>query len=627
MDAFLTPAAATQGHDITVIEDDALRQLGNEDHRLHQQRATLIGNPTVLAAVRDVLERSVRHSKEREQQTALRADDDDTPVAHLREVTVDLDPFSPAQQRQEQVCVLLRQEIDTQTYQGGPLARVPTDEDTLLALYNETLGWGPIQPYLDDPNIQEVKIIGNVRGVYVLVQESGSDFQQVEETFPSVESVLRRAILTATILNTRLDSATPQATLPLSNATRMHVSIPPRVDDGVLVSIRRGRLDSWDVDDLVERKALTAEIAALLRLFCAAGCSFLIGGSTGSGKTAWLEALMNSWPGSPHVVTIEDGMREINCRHPIWTPELVNTQVRPDDYARAAVEALRQTPSIVAPGETRSFEAGAILYLATTDHAVLTTIHAETATEALTGFARRAADPKAFQYDQKPQMALEDTCLAFTVVIHLAKLSGKRFVREIALANGVTYDEAGQMRPNVIPLVRGRVNDESGDVVWDIHATVQDRRLVWNDPAQQTPERIQEKLQRARIRRAARANVTQRRDLEAMIGQAQALLASQAAPEALALLERAWAIVHDPRILGYAQQALARDNERWARLHEETRQRHQGLEQIMRYQQWDIVQQHLTAILNYLPTAAAYQPPGGWPTIQQLSLIHISEPT
>jgi hypothetical protein len=161
------------------------------------------------------------------------------------------------------------------------------------------------------------------------------------------------------------------------------------------------------------------------------------------------------------------------------------------------------------------------------------------------------------------------------------------------------------------------VDDETGDVVWDVYATVDDRRLVWRDPAQATPERIAEKLQRARLRRAARANVTQRRDLETMLTQARALLASQAASEALALLERAWAMAHDPRILGTAQQALARDNQRWARLHEETRQRHQAMEQILRVRQWDIVQQQLDAILHHLPTAAAYQPPGGWPTVQQ----------
>ncbi|WP_255604390.1 ATPase, T2SS/T4P/T4SS family [Oscillochloris sp. ZM17-4] len=351
---------------LTVIEDGGLAAIGSPAAR--RPPADPAADPATLQAVRDALLERL--------DPAL------------------LDPVSPAAVRDPEVLRVLRELVGRQIEQGyGPLRGLPQDDAGLLHMFQESLGWGPAQPYLDDERIQEVKIIGDM----IMVQEEGADFALVPERFAAPRQALDRALLLAARLNVPLSRARPQDTLPLAHGTRVHVSIPPCTPEGsALICIRRGRRAAWGLDEIVSRGACDAAVGDLLRLLARAGCSFLIAGETGSGKTALLEAIVNSWPGDPHVITIEDNAQEINVRHRAWTRELVQSATEPGAFGRAAREVLRQTPSLVAPGETRAEEAGAILAVAVSGHAVVTTIHARSAARAVLRFADCAAMPGAY---------------------------------------------------------------------------------------------------------------------------------------------------------------------------------------------------------------------------------------
>jgi hypothetical protein len=62
---------------------------------------------------------------------------------------------------------------------------VPTDDETLIALFAATLGWGPAQRYLDDPRVNEVKIIGK----RIRVQEAGKPFVTAPEAFATFPEI------------------------------------------------------------------------------------------------------------------------------------------------------------------------------------------------------------------------------------------------------------------------------------------------------------------------------------------------------------------------------------------------------------------------------------------------------
>lgn len=519
-----------------------------------------------------------------------------------------LDPVAPASERNPEVLRTLRAEVGRQTEAGaGPLRGVPTDEASLLALFRDSVGWGPAQPYLDDERIQEVKIIGD----RIMVQEDGADFVMVPERFSSACIPLDLATNLASRLNVPLNMNRTQGTLPLAYGTRMHVTIPPCTPEGAaLVCIRRGRRYAWQLEDIHRRGALSAEIRDLLLLLARARCSFLIAGETGSGKTALLEALINSWPGEPHVITVEDNALEIQVRHAAWTRELVQTANEPGAFGRAAREALRQTPTVVAPGETRAEEAGAILSIAVSGHAVVTTLHAKSCAAAVTRFADCAAMPGAFVYEGRRGNALEDTCDNIEVVVHVEKLSGRRYVREIALLGGLDR-AAGHPRPALIPLAEASV-DDAGRLVWHCAARAEGDALAWGPGEDRTPPQLRQKLRMLRAEGRVRAAPTTRAAVEDALERAQQALRVGQADLALAGLRRAWSDRRDERLIGMAARALEGDRAAADAARAEALRAAERIAAALARREWGAAGARLQQVLGDLALVAAHTPPGGW---------------
>uniref|UniRef100_UPI002ACE1087 ATPase, T2SS/T4P/T4SS family n=1 Tax=Chloroflexus sp. TaxID=1904827 RepID=UPI002ACE1087 len=519
-----------------------------------------------------------------------------------------LDPVAPAAERDPAVLRVLRVAIGTHTERGGPLAGLPTDEASLLRLFHDTIGWGPAQPYLDDERIQEVKIIGD----RIMVQEEGADFTLAPERFSSPRQALDRALVLASRLAVPLDRSHPQDTLPLAHGTRVHVTIPPCTPtDTALICIRRGRRTAWTLADILRRGACDEALLALLQLLVRARCSFLIAGETGCGKTALLEAIVNSWPGEPHVITIEDNTLEINVRHAAWTRELVQTSLDPLAFGRAAREVLRQTPSLVAPGETRAAEAGAILAVAVSGHAVVTTIHARTALRAVSRLADCAAMPGAYLYEGRRVNALEDICDNFNVVIHLSRTAGRRYIDEVALLDGCDETATG-LRPRLIRLAWAEPTADG--VRWHCAAQVDGDRLVWHGE-DQTPTLLAQRLALLKLAERPRAVASSRAAIDEAL--AQAALARQAGvpDRALAILRRAWAERNDERLVQAARQALAIDPERLRQAADAARAAYEQINAALVARRWAVAAA-LAAELNAdLERYAAFAPAGGWPAL------------
>lgn len=569
---------------LLVIEDGGLAALRPEPVR--SQTSTPLNDPNVLQAVRDALR--------------------DRISAEL------LDPVAPAATRNPEVLRVLRAEIGAQIERGyGPLRDLPTDERSLLQLFQDALGWGPAQPYLDDERVQEVKIIGDV----IMVQEEGGDFTIAPERFANPREALDRALLLAARLNVPLDRSHPQDTLPLAHGTRMHVTIPPCTpDDTALICIRRGRRHAWRLDDALRRDVCSPAVGELLRLLVRARCSFLIAGETGSGKTALLEAIVNSWPGEPHVITIEDNTLEINVRHRAWTRELVQTAVERGAFGRAAREVLRQTPSLVAPGEIRAEEAGAILAVAVSGHAVVTTIHARSAARAVQRFADCAAMPGAYIYEGRRDNALEDFCDNFHVVIHLERLAGRRYISEIALLDGA--ETGGERpRPRLIELARAVVEGDA--LTWRVAARVAGQTLAWDGP-ERTPAALRRRLELLRLQTPVPVATTGQVAVETSVARADTATSAGETAQALAILERAWRDRRDDRLVAAAQRAIQTDLDLAQRLAGQARAAEAAVREALLARDWTVARAGYAALAANLPLFAAYAPPGGWTALEAL---------
>ncbi|NNJ12902.1 Flp pilus assembly complex ATPase component TadA [Chloroflexales bacterium ZM16-3] len=567
---------------LTVIEDGGLAAIGSPAAPRRPQ-ADLSSDPATLQAVRDALLERL--------DTAL------------------LDPVSPASVRDPEVLRVLRELIGRQIEQGyGPLRGLPQDDASLLRMFQESLGWGPAQPYLDDERVQEVKIIGDM----IMVQEEGADFALVPERFAAPGQALDRALLLAARLNVPLSRARPQDTLPLAHGTRVHVSIPPCTpEDSALICIRRGRRVAWGMGDIMRRGTCDAAVGDLLRLLARAGCSFLIAGETGSGKTALLESIVNSWPGEPHVITIEDNAQEINVCHRAWTRELVQTVTEPGAFGRAAREVLRQTPSLVAPGETRAEEAGAILAVAVSGHAVVTTIHARSAARAVLRFADCAAMPGAYIYEGRRENALEDACDNFQVVVHLEKVGGRRYIDELLLLDGAEAD-GRRLRPRAVRLAWAEPSEDG--VIWQKAAHAHGDRLIWEGD-DRTPEPLARRLRLLEAREQVRAAATTRATVAEAVSRADGLIRAGGSEQALAILRRAWADRRDERLAAAARRALEIDFTAAERHASIARQIAEKAAAALRARRWPEARLAYEGAAANLAVYAAHTPPGGWPAL------------
>src|SRR4051794_18282697 len=265
---------------------------------------------------------------------------------------------------------------------AAPLSAARRDEVREYIL-RETIGLGPLEELLADPQVEEVMVNGPGH-VYV---ERGGRIERSEISFGS-ERGLRDAIERILApLGRRVDELSPMADARLADGSRVNVIIPPLSVDGPALSIRRFTAARPDPDELMASGTLTRELRELLAGAVAGRRSILISGGTGSGKTTLLNALSAFVDSTERVVTIEDAA-ELRLRQ----PHVVRLESRPASVeGRGEVtirdllrNALRMRPDRIVIGEVRGAEALDLLTALNTGHdGALSTVHANSPEDAL----------------------------------------------------------------------------------------------------------------------------------------------------------------------------------------------------------------------------------------------------
>ncbi|HEX9494760.1 MAG TPA: CpaF family protein [Candidatus Limnocylindria bacterium] len=257
-------------------------------------------------------------------------------------------------------------------------AILPAQELADLQQYviNDVLGYGPIQPLLDDPSIQEV-MVNAPREVFVeregRIERSDAAFDDEAHVMAVIERLLRR-------LGRRVDESSPAVDARIPEAGfRVHVIIPPLALKGPTITIRKFP-KLLGLADLVRIGAVSEEAASFLRAAVAARANIIVSGGTGSGKTTLLNALSEFIPDNERIVTIED-TAELQLRR----THVVALQARPANVEGKGaytirdlvVHALRMRPDRLIVGEVRREEALDMLQAMNTGHdGSLTTVHA-----------------------------------------------------------------------------------------------------------------------------------------------------------------------------------------------------------------------------------------------------------
>jgi pilus assembly protein CpaF len=156
----------------------------------------------------------------------------------------------------------------------------------------DVIGFGPIEPLLQDPTVSEVMVNGPKR---IYVERKGklvlSDVQ-----FDDDEHVRRVIDRIVSPLGRHVDESSPICDARLPDGSRVNIVIPPVSLVGPTVTVRKFTKEKLKVDDLVRFGSMTPEIAEFLRACVVARLNIVISGGTGSGKTTLLNVLSNFIP-------------------------------------------------------------------------------------------------------------------------------------------------------------------------------------------------------------------------------------------------------------------------------------------------------------------------------------------
>jgi type IV secretion system protein TrbB len=281
----------------------------------------------------------------------------------------------------------------------------PTIEAAIAALYRT------VTPHLLDRTVQEVSAnwdpSAKVSKVYV--DRGIGTMEFVGELDP--EAIVAVTLMLATEAGKSLDAEAGFLNCVLPNGCRYHAAIS-RVTDGPGFSIRLHHPREWKLSDFGMPGEQIAEVtnAVLDRK------TILVAGGTFSGKTSYLNALIQLIPAEERLLVVEDEL-ELQVRE----GNVVRRRATEGaDLKRQVFEALRDRPDRIIVGEVRSAEAADMLEAFATGHAGgLSTIHANSANGAIKRLSRLARCDSELVHE------------AIDLIIFLTRRGERRTVNEI----------------------------------------------------------------------------------------------------------------------------------------------------------------------------------------------------
>jgi pilus assembly protein CpaF len=250
-------------------------------------------------------------------------------------------------------------------------------------IVDEMIGFGPIEPLLKDPTINDILINTHE---HCFVERFGK-LERTKVHFKDEAHLLRIVNKIVSGIGRRVDESSPMVDARLPDGSRVNIAIRPVSIDGPLVSIRKFSEKPFSMDTLVEIGSIRPAMVDTLRAAVRGRISILISGGTGSGKTTILNALSAYIPADERLVTIEDAA-ELQLQQPhVGRLETrpANAEGKGEIRQRELVKnALRMRPDRIIIGECRGDEAFDMLQAMNTGHeGSMTTIHANTPRDAL----------------------------------------------------------------------------------------------------------------------------------------------------------------------------------------------------------------------------------------------------
>ncbi|QVL34185.1 CpaF family protein [Telmatocola sphagniphila] len=265
----------------------------------------------------------------------------------------------------------------------NPLLNRMEREKLIEEILDETLGFGPLEPLLKDPTISDI-LVNGPKNIYI---ERRGKLEKSDVIFRDNDHLLQIIDRIVSKIGRRVDETSPLVDARLPDGSRVNAVIPPIALDGASLSIRRFGSNPLKLEDLLNYKAFSPEMAMLMEACIKSRLNVVISGGTGCGKTTLLNTLSSFIPSDERLVTIEDAA-ELQLQQ----DHVVRLETRPPNIeGKGAVttrdlvrNALRMRPERIIIGECRGGETLDMLQAMNTGHSgSMTTLHANTVRDAM----------------------------------------------------------------------------------------------------------------------------------------------------------------------------------------------------------------------------------------------------
>jgi pilus assembly protein CpaF len=315
--------------------------------------------------------------------------------------------------------------------------------DVAQGVVDAVAGLGPLQQYLDDPEVEEIWI--NEPGRVFVARRGNSELTPTLLADDQVRDLVERMLKPS---NRRVDLSSPFVDATLPDGSRVHVVIPDITREHWAVNIRKFVVRAERLDQLVELGTLPHPAARFLDAAVTAGLNIIVSGGTQAGKTTLLNCLAAAIPANERVVTVEE---VFELRVPL--PDVVSMQTRQPSLEgtgeirlrRLVKEALRMRPSRIIVGEIRQEECLDLLIALNSGLPGMCSVHANSAREAVT---KLCTLPLLAGENVGHGFVVPTVAASVDLVVHaMTDSRGRRRVREIVAIPGRTERDVVEVEP------------------------------------------------------------------------------------------------------------------------------------------------------------------------------------
>ena len=315
---------------------------------------------------------------------------------------------------------------------SGGLPSLSEASVVVRRVWDAVAGFGALQPYLDDPTVEEIWI--NEPGKVFVARHGLAELTTTILDELQVRDLVERMLKAS---GRRVDLSSPFVDATLPDGSRLHVVIPDITREHWAVNVRKFVIKATHLDDLVRLGTLTAHSAAFLEASVRAGLNVLVAGGTQAGKTTLLNCLAGAIDSRERIITCEEVFElriagrdvvAMQCRQ----PSLENTGEIP--LRRLVKESLRMRPSRIIVGEVRQEESLDMLLALNSGLPGMCTIHANSAREAIT---KLCTLPLLAGENVSSRFVVPTVAASIDLVVHIGlEPGGSRRVREIVAVPG-----------------------------------------------------------------------------------------------------------------------------------------------------------------------------------------------